>query len=51
MTGGADAAASEGERVFWEAVGKRPRDGEGGGGDGGVASFVRVGEDERLDNF
>ncbi|KAG9097218.1 Rab proteins geranylgeranyltransferase component A, partial [Ceratobasidium sp. 370] len=48
LTEGADAAVQEAESVFWEVVGKKPAEGEGGG----VEFFTRVaGEDEELDDF
>lgn len=49
MTEGADAAAGEAERVFWEVVGGKTGSGDG---EGGVEFFARVGgEDEGLDDF
>ncbi|KAF8596535.1 hypothetical protein BDV93DRAFT_64492, partial [Ceratobasidium sp. AG-I] len=54
MTEGADAAAGEAERVFWEVVGGKTmdRDEAGVDGEGGVEFFARVGgEEEGLDDF
>ena len=52
MTEGADAAAGEAERVFWEVVGRKAGDGDEDAEGEGVEFFARVGgEDEGLDDF